>query len=115
MYPLQVAGTTGGIHPAKKKNGAQGLPIGRAHGTMFVCWAVLWAQHLCQSGQGWTWTNTTPVRFNVGLLVEAGDGGGGALVPGSCSWTSLFIFYCLGDVGEGGMAVEDSVLRILQC
>ena len=32
----------------------------------------------------------TPVRFNVGLLVEAGDsdGGGGAPVPGS--WTSLF-------------------------
>ena len=46
----------------------------------------------------------TPVRFNVGLLVEAGDRGGGVPVLGSCSWTSLF-FYCPGDVGEGGMAV----------
>ena len=27
----------------------------------------------------------------------------------------LYFFYCLGDVGEGSMAVEDSVLRILQC
>ena len=39
-------------------------------------------------------------QINVGLLVEAGDRGGGALVPGGCSWTSLEFFYCLGDVGE---------------
>ena len=39
-------------------------------------------------------------RINVDLLVEAGDGGGGALVPGGCSRASLVFFYCLGDVGE---------------
>ena len=47
----------------------------------------LWAQHLCYFRQGSTWTNTAPTRFNVGLLVEAGDRGGGALVPCSGSWT----------------------------
>ena len=52
----------------------------------------LWAQHLCYFRQGSTWTNTAPTRFNVGLLVKAGDGGGGALVPGSGSWT-LFLFF----------------------
>ena len=31
-------------------------------------------------------------QINVGLLVEAGDGGGGALVPGGCSRTSLVFF-----------------------
>ena len=60
----------------------------------------LWAQHLCYFRQGSTWTNTAPTRFNVGLLVEAGDGGGGAPVPIGCSRTSLVFFYCLGDVGE---------------
>ena len=54
--------------------------------------------------QGWTWTNTAPTRFNVGLLVEAGDGGGGALVPGSGSW-ALFLFF-FGAVGEGNIEVE---------
>ena len=39
-------------------------------------------------------------RINVDLLVEAGDRGGGALVPGGCSRTLLVFFYCLGDVGE---------------
>ena len=77
--------------------------------------SCLWAQHLCQSGQGWTWTNTTPVRFNVGLLVEAGDGGGGAPVPGSCSWTSLFIFLlprrCGGrQHGGRGFGAADSAM-----
>ena len=38
------------------------------------------------------------------LLVEAGDGGGGALVPGSGSWT-LFLFF-LGAVGEGNIEVK---------
>ena len=46
-----------------------------------------------QSRRGWTWMYKTLVGFNAGLLVEAGDGGGGAPVPGSCSWTSLFIFF----------------------
>ena len=27
----------------------------------------------------------------------------------------FLFFYCIGDVGEDGMAVEDSVPRILQC
>ena len=32
-------------------------------------------------------------QINVDLLVEAGDGGGGALVPGGCSRTSLVFFF----------------------
>ena len=31
-------------------------------------------------------------QINVGLLVEAGDGGGGAPVPSGCSRTSLVFF-----------------------
>ena len=49
------------------------------------CWAVCGLSTCAIFRQGSTRTNTTPVRFNVGLLVEAGDGGGGAPVPGSCS------------------------------
>ena len=56
------------------------------------CWAVCGLSTCAIFRQGSTWTNTTPTRFNVGLLVEAGDGGGGALVPGSGSWT-LFLFF----------------------
>ena len=63
--------------------------IGHCNCLLLGC---LWAQHLCYFRQGSTWTNTAPTRFNVGLLVEAGDGGGGALVPGSGSWT-LFLFF----------------------
>ena len=65
------------------------LIIGHCNCLLLGC---LWAQHLCYFRQGSTWTNTAPTRFNVGLLVEAGDGGGGALVPGSGSWT-LFLFF----------------------
>ena len=56
------------------------------------CWAVCGLSTCAIYRQGSTWTNTAPTRFNVGLLVEAGDGGGGALVPGSGSWT-LFLFF----------------------
>ena len=49
------------------------------------CWAVCGLSTCAIFRQGSTRTNTTPVRFNVGLLVEAGDGGGGAPVPGSYS------------------------------
>ena len=56
------------------------------------CWAVCGLSTCAIYTQGSTWTNTAPTRFNVGLLVEAGDGGGGALVPGSGSWT-LFLFF----------------------
>ena len=63
--------------------------IGHCNCLLLGC---LWAQHLCYFRQGSTWTNTAPTRFNVGLLVKAGDGGGGALVPGSGSWT-LFLFF----------------------
>ena len=48
---------------------------------------------------GWTWMYTTLADFNVGRSVAAGGRGGGVLVPGSCSRTTLF-FYCLRDVGE---------------
>ena len=51
------------------------------------CWAICGLSTCAIYRQGSTWTNTAPTRFNVGLLVEAGDGGGGALVPGSGSWT----------------------------
>ena len=43
----------------------------------------------------------TLATFNMGLLVEAGDRGGGAPVLSGCSQTSLVFFYCLSDVGEG--------------
>ena len=56
------------------------------------CWAVCGLSTCAIYRQGSTWTNTAPTRFNVGLLVKAGDGGGGALVPGSGSWT-LFLFF----------------------
>ena len=56
------------------------------------CWAGCGLSTCAIYRQGSTWTNTAPTRFNVGLLVEAGDGGGGALVPGSGSWT-LFLFF----------------------
>ena len=56
------------------------------------CWAICGLSTCAIYRQGSTWTNTAPTRFNVGLLVEAGDGGGGALVPGSGSWT-LFLFF----------------------
>ena len=61
--------------------------------------------------------NITPVRFNMGLLVEAGDRGGGAPVPGNCSWISLFIFFTAPAMwGTRKVAwVEDSALQILQC
>ena len=75
--------------------------IGHCNCLLLGC---LWAQHLCYFRQGSTWTNTAPTRFNVGLLVEAGDGGGGALVPGSGSWT-LFLFF-FGAVGEGNIEVK---------
>ena len=76
--------------------------IGHCNCLLLGC---LWAQHLCYFRQGSTWTNTAPTRFNVGLLVEAGDGGGGALVPGSGSWT-LFLFFrrCGGRQHRGGGA-----------
>ena len=56
------------------------------------CWAVCGLSTCGIYRQGSTRTNTAPTRFNVGLLVKAGDGGGGALVPGSGSWT-LFLFF----------------------
>ena len=59
------------------------------------------AQPTVGRGQSGHRMHMTASRFNVGLLVEAGDGGGGAPVPSGCSRTSLFIFFCLGDVGEG--------------
>ena len=68
------------------------------------CWAVCGLSTCAIYRQGSTWTNTAPTRFNVGLLVEAGDGGGGALVPGSGSWT-LFLFF-FGAVGEGNIEVK---------
>ena len=49
--------------------------------------------------------HTTLVRFNVGLLVEAGDGGGGAPVPSGCSRTSLFIFFLPRRCGGRSKAV----------
>ena len=63
------------------------------------CWAGCGLSTCAIYKQGSTWTNTAPTRFNVGLLVEAGDGGGGALVPGSGSWT-LFLFL------QGNIEVE---------
>ena len=51
------------------------------------CWAICGLSTCVIYKQGLTWTNTAPTRFNVGLLVEVGDGGGGALVPGSGSRT----------------------------
>ena len=56
------------------------------------CWAVCGLSTCAIYRQGSTWTNTAPTRFNVGLLVEAGDGGGGAPVPSGCSRTSLVFF-----------------------
>ena len=44
-----------------------------------------------------------PVRFNVGLLVEAGDGGGGKPVPAAAAGHNFFFF---GAVGEGNIEVE---------
>ena len=38
-------------------------------------------------------------QINAGLLVEAGDGGGGAPVPGGCSRTSLVLFLLPGKRG----------------
>ena len=68
------------------------------------CWAGCGLSTCAIYRQGSTWTNTAPTRFNAGLLVEAGDGGGGALVPGSGSWT-LFIYF-FGAVGEGNIEVK---------
>ena len=68
------------------------------------CWAVCGLSTCAIYRQGSTWTNTAPTRFNVGLLVKAGDGGGGALVPGLGSWT-LFLFF-FGAVGEGNIEVK---------
>ena len=81
---------SGGALSAKGSGGFNtSLLLGHCNCLLLGC---LWAQHLCYFRQGSTWTNTAPTRFNVGLLVEAGDGGGGALVPGSGSWT-LFLFF----------------------
>ena len=54
------------------------------------CWAVCGLSTHGQSGRVWTWRHTALARFNVGLLVVAGDEGGAAHEPSSCSWTSLF-------------------------
>ena len=69
--------------------------------------SCLWAQPLCQSGQEWTWMHAALAGFNVGLLVEAGDRGGGAPVPSGYSrtiyfWVTRFFVpppECVGDVG----------------
>ena len=45
MYPLQAAGTTGGIRPAKKKSANSQRAIGRAMDTL-VPWKVQgWYEH----------------------------------------------------------------------
>ena len=44
-------------------------------------------------------------QINVGLLVEAGDGGGGALVPGGRSRTSLVFFLLPRRCGGSNKAV----------
>ena len=81
-----------------EESAANKVPLQLGHFIFYLdmanvcCWAVCGLSTCAIYRQGSTWTNTAPTRFNVGLLVEAGDGGGGAPVPGSCSWTSLFIF-----------------------
>ena len=47
----------------------------------------------------------TLAEFTVGLLVKVGGGGGGELVPSSCSWPSLFIFLLPRRCGGSSKAV----------
>ena len=59
--------------------------------------------------------HTIPVRFSVGLLVEAGDGGGGAPVPSGCSRTSLVFFFTASAMWgkqQGGIFIRWRVIGL---